>query len=96
VARWGLYRLLAEANVFQAVFALLGSAGVMMGLVNATRSLLTPADSGAEMKITRREDPVVLVLIIALFAGTIALGLFPQVVSQVAIQMAEGFTFFVR
>ncbi|MBN1250357.1 MAG: hypothetical protein JXC32_22020 [Anaerolineae bacterium] len=95
-ARWGLYRLLAEANVFQAVFALLGSAGVMMGLVNATRVLLSSAESRAEAIALRREDPVVLVLILALFAGTILLGVFPQLVSQVAVQMAEGFTFFVQ
>lgn len=95
-ARWGLYRLLAETNVFQAVFALVGSGGVMMGLVNATRTLLSHAEDGPQPVAMKREDPVVLIMILALFAATIVLGIFPQVVSQVAVQMAEGFTFFAQ
>ncbi len=102
-ARWGLYRLLAEANLFQAVLALLSSAGVMMGLVNTMRLLLTPSripvdlgspDDGSSVgRRGRREDPVVLAMILALLVGTIVLGLFPQLVSGIAFQMAEGFTF---
>jgi len=92
-ARWGLYRLLAQANLFQAVLGLAGSAGVMMGLINAVRVLLAPS----EMKGTRSavtEDRVVLALIVALMAVALGLGLFPQMASREALQMAEGFTFF--
>ena len=102
-ARWGLYRLLAEASLFQALLALFSSAGVMMGLVNTTRLLLTPsrtpldvgpADDGSPVgRRGRREDPVVLAVILALLVGTIVLGLFPQLVSGIAFQMAEEFTF---
>lgn len=102
-ARWGLYRLLAGANLFQAVLALLSSAGVMMGLINIMRLLLTPSRTMVEVGATdegspdgprvRREDPVVLAMILALLVGTIVLGLFPQLVSGIAFQMAEEFTF---
>ena len=102
-ARWGLYRLLAEANLFQAVLALLSSAGVMMGLVNTMRLVLSPSrspvdvgspvDSSPVGRRGMREDPVVLAMILALLVGTIVLGLFPQLVSGIAFQMAEGFTF---
>ena len=102
-ARWGLYRLLAEANLFQAVLALLSSAGVMMGLVNTMRLVLSPSrspvdvgspvDSSPVGRRGVREDPVVLAMILALLVGTIVLGLFPQLVSGIAFQMAEGFTF---
>ncbi|MCJ7549589.1 MAG: hypothetical protein MUQ30_07900, partial [Anaerolineae bacterium] len=102
-ARWGLYRLLAEANLFQAVLALLSSAGVMMGLVNIMRRLLTPLRTTVEVGVTdegstggrrgRREYPVVLAMILVLLVGTLVLGLFPQLVSGIAFQMAEEFTF---
>ncbi len=92
-ARWGLYRLLAQANLFQAVLGLVGSAGVMMGLVNVVRVLLAPSQAkGARPVIV--EDPVVLALIVVLMAAALGLGLFPQMVSRLALQMAEGFTFF--
>ena len=94
---------MAEANLFRAVLALLSSAGVMMGLVNIMRKLMTPPrttvgaplpDEGAPgAPRVRREDPVVLAMILALLVGTIVLGLFPQLVSGVALQMAEEFTF---
>lgn len=92
-ARWGLYRLLAQANLFQAVLGLAGSAGVMMGLINAVRVLLVPSeDKGIRSAVT--EDRVVLALIVALMAVALGLGLFPQMASRMALQMAEGFTFF--
>ncbi len=40
------------------------------------------------------EDRIVVVLILLLISATLILGLFPQVPSKVALQMAEGFTFF--
>lgn len=93
-ARWGLYRLMAEASGFQAVLALLGSAGVMMGLVSAMRSLLRAP--GSKPAAPTPEDPVVLALILLLIGGTLFLGIFPQPVSQIALQMAQGFTFFTQ
>jgi hypothetical protein len=75
----------------------------MMGLVNTMRLLLTPSripvdlgspDDGSSVgRRGRREDPVVLAMILALLVGTIVLGLFPQLVSGIAFQMAEEFTF---
>ena len=92
-ARWGLYRLLAQANLFQAVLGLLGSAGVMMGLINAVRAFLVPPSEGTA-RLGIAEDRVVLLLIVVLIGATLGLGLFPQAASLVALQMAEGFTFF--
>ncbi len=94
-ARWGLYRLIAEANLFQATLALLGSAGVMMGLVSSARMLLAPVPAQRRF-VSVPEDPVVLVLILLLVGGILFLGVFPQLASQVALQTAQGFTFFTQ
>ncbi len=92
-ARWGLYRLLAQQSFFQAVLALSGSAGVMMGLIGAIRTLLAPVGEESRHE-SLGEDPVVVALIVLLIGVTLILGLFPQSASRVALQMAEGFTFF--
>lgn len=94
-ARWGLYRLLAQVNLFQAVLGLAGSAGVMMGLIGAVRVLLAPVQGQAAQPVVA-EDRVVLLLIMVLIGVTMGLGLFPQVASRIALQMAEGFTFFTQ
>jgi len=104
-SRWGLYRLVSEAAPFQAVLALVSGAGVMMGLVSNMRSLLTAtpgADAGGMLDTPLvpmrrwREDPVVLVIILALLIATYTLGLFPQLLTGIAFQMAEEFTFFIQ
>jgi formate hydrogenlyase subunit 3/multisubunit Na+/H+ antiporter MnhD subunit len=92
-ARWGLYRLLAQVNLIQAVLGLLGSAGVMMGVVNAARAFTAPLPEGA----ARQEgalDRVVLLFVVILIGATLGMGLFPQVASRVALQMVEGLRFF--
>jgi len=109
-ARWGLYRLISETNLFQAVLALMGCAGVMMGVIGVARTLFmplpktappvraaAPESAAAPPQTARngnREDLVVLILIMILIGATLALGIYPGVVSQIALQMAEGFTFF--
>ena len=95
VARWGLYRIVTLENPSQAVLALSGGAGVMLGLITAIRGLLsrdTPAPDKSSGEY--REDPVALVLIIILLITTFIMGIFPQPVSNIALQMAQGFTFF--
>ncbi len=92
-ARWGLYRLMAEANFFHATLAVLGSAGVMMGVVNAVRVLLSPLPRRRKSPVLR-EDSLVIALIILLIGVTVALGVFPQLPSRLVLQMARGFTFF--
>lgn len=98
-ARWGLYRLIADTNLFQAVLALMGCAGVMMGVIGVARTLFAPLPKTAALQPTAagngsREDLVVLILIMILISATLALGIYPGVVSRIALQMAEGFTFF--
>jgi formate hydrogenlyase subunit 3/multisubunit Na+/H+ antiporter MnhD subunit len=109
-ARWGLYRVISETSLFEAMLALMGCAGVMMGVINVARTLFaplpkTPAQERAAtqehpatqeptVKNGKREDLVVLILIMVLIGATLALGIFPSAVSQIALQMAEGFTFF--
>jgi formate hydrogenlyase subunit 3/multisubunit Na+/H+ antiporter MnhD subunit len=103
-ARWGLYRVISETNLFQAVLALLGSAGVMMGVIGVARTLfaplpkaVAPARATIQQSVVsggKREDLVVLLLIIVLIGATLALGIFPGAVSQIALQAAESFTFF--
>lgn len=90
-ARWGLFRLMVEENFFQALLALAGSAGVMMGVIGAIRILLTQMPQ--RRRLARKDDAVVLLLIIVLMGVTLWLGLFPQSVSSMALQMAKEFTF---
>lgn len=92
-AHWGLYRVISATSVFQAVLALVGGAGVMMGVVGVVRVLLAPLPKSADQG-RQKEDPVVLILIMLLIGATLLLGIFPQSVSQIVLQMAEGFTFF--
>ncbi|HOT90009.1 MAG TPA: proton-conducting transporter membrane subunit [Anaerolineae bacterium] len=92
-AHWGLYRVISATNIFQAVVALAGCAGVMMGVIGVVRVLLAPLPKSAT-QVRSREDPVVLVLIIVLMGVALLLGVFPQSVSHLVLQMAEGFTFF--
>ncbi|MGC9348812.1 MAG: proton-conducting transporter membrane subunit [Anaerolineae bacterium] len=94
-ARWGLYRLMAEANLFRAILALSGSAGVMMGLVNSVRFLLAPVGEDHERSAVN-EDPIVLFLILTLIVSTFLLGVFPQLFSRVALQITQAFTFFTQ
>jgi len=97
-ARWGLYRVIAETSLFQAVLALLGCAGVMMGVIGVARMLFAPRLKAATQQNDgregNREDLVVLILIMVLIGATLALGIFPGAVGEIALQMAEGFTFF--
>ncbi|MDF1514400.1 MAG: hypothetical protein P1S60_11380, partial [Anaerolineae bacterium] len=75
--------------------ALGGSAGVMLGLITAIRTLLTrDPRSQSQLPHGYSEDAVVLVLIIILIISTLVLGIYPQALSTVALQMANGFTFF--
>ncbi len=94
-ARWGLYRLLVQTNLFQALLALGGSAGVMMGLLSATRVLLASSPETRASPLVS-EDRGVLLLILVLTGATLLLGLFPQLASRVALQTAQGFTFFTQ
>jgi formate hydrogenlyase subunit 3/multisubunit Na+/H+ antiporter MnhD subunit len=94
-ARWGLYRTVVLQNPSQAVLALSGGAGVMLGLITAIRGLLTrDHQSQISTSKTYSEDPAVLFLIIVLLITSISLGFFPQSLSSIALQMAQGFTFF--
>ncbi|MFP4393745.1 MAG: proton-conducting transporter membrane subunit [Anaerolineales bacterium] len=103
-ARWGLYRILADGNLLQALTALLGSAGVMMGLINAIENLLTdpthppnaahpPALAPSRPRPALQEDTIVVIMIILLMGMVLGLGIFPHYASRVALQIAEGFTF---
>lgn len=95
VARWGLYRMVTLANPTQALLALSGGAGVMLGLITAIRDLLARGTrEDARLNSEYIEDPVALFLIIVLIITSLILGIFPQQLSNVALNMAEGFTFF--
>ncbi|HQE92455.1 MAG TPA: proton-conducting transporter membrane subunit [Anaerolineae bacterium] len=92
-AHWGLYRVLSAASVFQAVLALAGCAGVMMGVLGVGRVLLAPLPQNASREHSP-EDPVVLILIVLLIGATLLSGIFPQSISRIVAEMATGFTFF--
>ncbi len=93
-ARWGLLRLIADQQLSIAMLALAGGAGVMFGLVDAFRTMLTPRGEGASLKITIVEDRVVLVLILLLIVIILLAGFFPQSAGRLALEVAEWYTFF--
>ncbi|MGC9398353.1 MAG: proton-conducting transporter membrane subunit [Anaerolineae bacterium] len=93
-ARWGLYRLIAQDEMFQAFLALLGSAGVMLGLVRALRTLLSALPKNAAPNVTIAEDRVVLILIILFITAVVVFGFFPQLITRAAMDMAQWYTFF--
>ncbi len=92
-ARWGLYHLVAAHSGWQAVLALLGNAGVMLGVITSMHVLLAPA---TPHKTTDHasQDVVVIVLIVLLIGALVGSSLFPQIPSRIAYHMAEGFSFF--
>ena len=100
-ARWGLYRITAMTNFANAMVALGSAAAVMLGIVISMRVLLTrpvarPASEApppASAPILK-EDRLVVVLIVALLLVTLALGFFPRVASNLAVEMAQWYTFF--
>lgn len=93
-ARWGLYRLVARDELLRAFLALLGSAGVMLGLVRTFGALLTALPKNAAPQIGIVEDRVVLVLILLLTAVVIVSGFFPQMITSMALNIARWYTFF--
>ena len=93
-ARWGLYRLVARDNLLMAFLALFGSAGVMLGLVRTFRALLAPLPRNAAPEISIVDDRVVLALIVVLIAVVLISGFFPQLITQVALNIAQWYTFF--
>lgn len=101
-ARWGLYRIVATANLPNALLALGATAGVMLGLVGSMRVLLTAPLSRAKTAQTPppapgtrfREDRVVVGSILLLLLATLVLGFVPQIASGIAVEMAQWYTFF--
>lgn len=92
-ARWGLYRILISQGTAQALLALLSGVGVMMGLVNVARLLLAQPQESLEGE-TQADDPLVLAFIIGLMVASAVLGLFPQLLSGIVLDVARGFTFY--
>jgi len=100
-ARWGLYRIAAMTNFANAMVALGSAAAVMLGIVISMRVLLTrpvarPAGEAAPQANVPvlKEDRLVVVLIVALLLVTLALGFFPSMASNLAVEMAQWYTFF--
>ncbi|MEA3310085.1 MAG: proton-conducting transporter membrane subunit [Chloroflexota bacterium] len=94
-ARWGLYRLLAQEEFTWALLALLGSAGVMFGLVRSLRVLLKRSPTVKRpVGEPLVEDRIVLLLLVVLILATLFLGFFPQRVSHLVYQMASWYTIF--
>ncbi len=92
-ARWGLYHLVAMQSGWRAVLALMGSAGVMLGVITSMHVLLSPLPASETSK-RAPQDVMVIVLIVLLIGALVASSLFPQIPSHIAYHMAEGFSFF--
>ncbi|HXK41948.1 MAG TPA: proton-conducting transporter membrane subunit, partial [Anaerolineae bacterium] len=93
-ARWGLYRITAMTNFANAMVALGSAAAVMLGIVISMRVLLTRPVAPPGSAPVLKEDRLVVVLIVALLLVTLALGFFPSVASNLAVEMAQWYTFF--
>ncbi len=92
-AHWGLYRTLSAISMVQAILALVGCAGVMIGVLGVLRVLFTPLPKPAA-HLRLKEDPLVLILVILLIGVNLFLGIFPQTVGRIVLEMASRFTFF--
>ncbi len=93
-ARWGLYRITAMTNFANAMVALGSAAAVMLGIVISMRVLLTRPVAPPGSAPVLKEDRLVVMLIVALLLVILALGFFPSVASNLAVEMAQWYTFF--
>jgi len=93
-ARWGLYRITAMTNFANAMVALGSAAAVMLGIVISMRVLLTRPVALPGSAPVLKEDRLVVMLIVALLLVILALGFFPSVASNLAVEMAQWYTFF--
>lgn len=101
--RWGVYQLLFATQPAAALVLLLASGGLCVGLLRSFIQLITrpakPAASESEAQPQETaprsiEQPIVVILLILFTAGTIALGLFPQLWAGVAAQAGTAFSIF--
>jgi formate hydrogenlyase subunit 3/multisubunit Na+/H+ antiporter MnhD subunit len=97
VWRWALCRALAPSSPGSALLVLLASVGVIVGVWRGLAALLMHPRAPEDRSIIPLRPPegwltaaVVSVTIIA----CVGVGLFPQVLTPFAVQLAEAYTFF--
>ncbi|MFW6115563.1 MAG: proton-conducting transporter membrane subunit [Chloroflexota bacterium] len=96
--RWALYRALAPTDLGAVLLMMLATLGVMIGVWRALSVLLAhpePADDAAGPAQREGAAPAWLMagLVVSAAAASIAVGLFPQLLSPTALRLASLYTF---
>ena len=69
----------------------------MIGLWRGLSALLgqpNPADDGTVAGKRDSEHWLTVIIVVAVIAGCVGIGLFPRIIAPVAVRLAEGYTFF--
>ena len=100
VGRWALGRALTPSDVGAALILLLAGLGIMIGIWRGLTALLArPGNSENEQNQNtgssdRSEGGLRAVVVAVAIAGCVVVGLFPQILAPLAIQLVEVYTFF--
>jgi formate hydrogenlyase subunit 3/multisubunit Na+/H+ antiporter MnhD subunit len=99
VGRWALCRALAPSRLGVALFLLLASVSVMVGVWRRFSTLLmrprAPEDRSV-ISLNPAEGWLTAIVVIVVVAASITVGLFPQVIAPLADSLAGTYTFFAQ
>jgi len=97
VWRWALCRALASSSPDSALLLLLAGAGVMVGVYQGVSALLVRPRSPENRSVVPQDTSegwlTAAVVAVAIMA-CVGIGLFPQVLTPLAVRLAETYTFF--
>ncbi len=98
VGRWALCRALAPSSLGTALFLLLASVSVMIGVWRRFSALLmrprAPEDRSV-ISLNPGEGWLTAAVVIMVVAASVGVGLFPQVIAPLADSLAGTYTFFI-
>jgi len=97
-ARWALYRALAPSHLGSALLVMAASVGLMIGIWRAFSALLSrPLGPDGEDEETKGPAPARRTLLTGLVAAavlsSICIGLWPQIITPISLQLASMVTF---
>jgi len=94
--RWALCRALAPSRPGYALLLLLAGVGVMIGVWRGLSALLVrprSLENRSVVPLGRPEGRLVAVVVAMAILACVGVGLFPQVLTPLAVRLAEAYTF---